>query len=150
MKNGWIGKITDSEQDTINLGVELSKYIENGDIIALHGDLGSGKTTLTKGIMQGLEYAYAVTSPTYTLLNEYSSRKDVIHIDCYKESDLGIWISLGLNDYINNKENIIVIEWPELLISILPDDVINIRLNHISKNKREIFFHESNINTVCR
>ena len=105
MKDGWLGRITDSEDDTINMGVELSAYIEKGDIIALHGDLGSGKTTLTKGIMKGLEYTSPVTSPTYTLINEYNSLKNVIHIDCYKESDLGIWISLGLNDYINNRDN---------------------------------------------
>ena len=138
MKDGWLGRITDSEDDTINMGVELSAYIEKGDIIALHGDLGSGKTTLTKGIMKGLEYTSPVTSPTYTLINEYNSLKNVIHIDCYKESDLGIWISLGLNDYINNRDNIIIIEWPEILVGMLPDDTINLKLIHISQNKRNI------------
>ena len=138
MKDGWLGRITDSEDDTINMGIELSAYIEKGDIIALHGDLGSGKTTLTKGIMKGLEYTSPVTSPTYTLINEYNSLKNVIHIDCYKESDLGIWISLGLNDYINNRDNIIIIEWPEILVGMLPDDTINLKLIHISQNKRNI------------
>ena len=138
MKDGWLGRITDSEDDTINMGIELSAYIEKGDIIALHGDLGSGKTTLTKGIMKGLEYTSPVTSPTYTLINEYNSLKNVIHIDCYKESDLGIWISLGLNDYINNRNNIIIIEWPEILVGMLPDDTINLKLIHISQNKRNI------------
>ena len=138
MKDGWLGRITDSEDDTINMGIELSAYIEKGDIIALHGDLGSGKTTLTKGIMKGLGYTSPVTSPTYTLINEYNSLKNVIHIDCYKESDLGIWISLGLNDYINNRNNIIIIEWPEILVGMLPDDTINLKLIHISQNKRNI------------
>lgn len=138
MKDGWLGRITDSEDDTINIGIEFSAYIEKGDVIALHGDLGSGKTTLTKGIMIGLEYTSPVTSPTYTLINEYNSLKNVIHIDCYKESDLGIWISLGLNDYINNRNNIIIIEWPEILVDMLPDDTINLKLIHISQNKRDI------------
>ena len=138
MKDGWLGRITDSEDDTLNMGIEFSTYIEKGDIIALHGDLGSGKTTLTKGIMKGLEYTSPVTSPTYTLINEYNSLKNVIHIDCYKESDLGIWISLGLNDYMNNRDNIIIIEWPEILVDMLPDDTINLKLIHISQNKRDI------------
>ena len=74
------------------LGYTIANKLNQGDVISLEGDLGSGKTTFVKGILRGLNYKYDVTSPTFTLINEYNSLKNVIHIDCYKESDLGIWI----------------------------------------------------------
>ena len=133
MRTGWRGGISDSQEETIKFGQEFSKYIENGDVIALHGYLGTGKTTLVKGILEGLGYIKSVTSPTYTMINEYIASKNIIHIDCYKENDLSIWISLGLNDYINDKKNILKIEWPDILIDILPNNTITIKFEHISE-----------------
>ena len=138
MKTGQVGGVSTSQEETIKFGQELSKYFENGDIIALLGNLGAGKTTLVKGILEGFGYTKFVTSPTYTMINEYTASKNIIHIDCYKENDLSIWISLGLNDYINNRKNILLIEWPEVLIDILPNNTITIKFNHISENKRKI------------
>ena len=138
MKLGWKSGLTISEEQTIDLGVNFSKYIEKGDLIALKGDLGSGKTTFTKGILKGLNYSGKVTSPTYTMINEYDCLQKVIHIDCYKEKKIGIWLSLGLNDYIDDHNNIIIIEWPEILEEILPSDLINISFKHINDNQREI------------
>ena len=129
MRNGWIGGVSKSEEETIKFGKDFSEYIENGDVIALRGNLGTGKTTLVKGVLKGLGYNKFVTSPTYTMINEYTAAKNIIHIDCYKENDLSIWISLGLNDYINNKKNIIIIEWPDVLVDILPHNTISIKLN---------------------
>ena len=116
MKTGWAGGVSTSQEETIKFGQELSKYIENGDIIALLGNLGAGKTTLVKGILEGFGYTKFVTSPTYTMINEYTASKNIIHIDCYKENDLSIWISLGLNDYIIAKgsSNPINFNMPEI------------------------------------
>ena len=138
MKLGWQSGLSNSQQETIDFGIDFSRYIERGDLIALNGDLGSGKTTFTKGVLQGLKYTGKVTSPTYTMINEYDCLEKIIHIDCYKEKNLGIWLSLGINDYIDNQDNILIIEWPEMLDKILPSNLININFKHISDNQREI------------
>ena len=138
MKLGWQSGLSNSQQETIDFGIDFSRYIERGDLIALNGDLGSGKTTFTKGVLQGLKYTGKVTSPTYTMINEYDCLEKIIHIDCYKEKNLGIWLSLGINDYIDNQDNILIIEWPEMLDKILPSNLISINFKHISDNQREI------------
>ena len=74
-------KITKSNLETEQLGLKFSKKISKGDIIALNGNLGSGKTTFVKGVLKGLNYEYDVTSPTYTLINEYHANFNVIHIE---------------------------------------------------------------------
>ena len=112
--------IMSSYLDTQKLGEEFSKNINSGDIILLYGDLGSGKTTFIKGILKGLKFSGEVTSPTFSLINEYDANKKVIHIDCYREENLDRWINLGIEDYFN-KSNIVIIEWPEILENIIPD-----------------------------
>ena len=71
MKKGWQGSVVNSPEETMILGKELSQYLEKGDVLAMIGELASGKTTFIKGILQGLNYAKPVTSPTFTLINEY-------------------------------------------------------------------------------
>ena len=137
MKVGWQGRETENPDETIHLGQELSGYLENGDIIALDGGLASGKTTFIKGILQGLKYKKPVTSPTFTLINEYDAVSPVIHIDCYREENLERWIKVGLNDYIN-EENIVIIEWADKIASLLPNDHIQIKFVHKGQDKREI------------
>ena len=68
-----------SDLETQELGIEFSKFIKNGDVITLNGDLGSGKTTFVKGVLIGLGYRDEVTSPTYTLINEYKTKYNIIH-----------------------------------------------------------------------
>ena len=111
--------------------------MSKGTIVLLNGDLGSGKTTFVKGVLRGLNYIEEVTSPTYTLINEYNADYDIIHIDCYRESNLERWIELGMNDYMN-EQNIVIVEWSDKLKSILPINTIEIEFCHKSINKREI------------
>ena len=138
MKSGWVGGITINPEETINLGRSLSKFIESGDIITLDGKLAAGKTTFVKGILEGFEYPKDVTSPTFTLINEYEAQKRIVHIDCYRESNLNRWISLGIQDYLHSSD-IKLIEWPEIIKKILPDGIITISINSISESKREIY-----------
>jgi len=137
MKIGWEGKETINPEETIRLGEDLSSYLERGDVLALVGDLASGKTTFIQGMLIGLNYAKSVTSPTFTLINEYNAMYPVIHIDCYREENLNRWIKVGLYDY-TNAENIVIIEWADKISSLLPNDHIQINFTHKGQDKREI------------
>ena len=137
MKIGWIGGSTYTEQETINLGIDFADYLEPGDVFAFEGDLASGKTTFTKGIMKGLDYLKPVTSPTFTLVNEYDAKFSIIHIDCYREEEINRWIHLGINDYLST-QNIVIIEWAKKIESLLPDSMYKINFTHQGENKRKI------------
>ena len=137
MKSGWKGNLTLNPEETIELGKQLSNYLQGGDVLAMVGELASGKTTFIKGILQGLKYNEPVTSPTFTLINEYNALYPVIHIDCYRETNLNRWIKIGFHDYINT-ENIVIIEWANKIIPLLPYDYIQIDFTHQGQDKRII------------
>ena len=137
MKSGWKGNLTLNPEETIELGKQLSNYLQGGDVLAMVGELASGKTTFIKGILQGLKYNEPVTSPTFTLINEYDALYPVIHIDCYRETNLNRWIKIGFHDYLNT-ENIVIIEWANKIIPLLPYDYIQIDFTHQGKDKRII------------
>jgi len=73
------------------------------------------------------------------LINEYEADKKIIHIDCYRETEIMRWINIGIEDYFNSSD-IVIIEWPEILENIIPKHAIKIKMNHIDNNKREIIF----------
>ena len=137
MKSGWIGGITNSTESTVKLGEYFARFIEMGDVFAFIGELASGKTTFIKGILKGLNFNKSVTSPTFTLVNEYDAKFPVIHIDCYREDELERWIKLGLNDYFSD-ENIVIIEWADKMQSLMPNNTFHVHFSHKSVNSREI------------
>ena len=137
MKSGWRGSITQDPQETIQLGEDFATFVEEGDVFAFVGDLASGKTTFIKGILKGLNYNSSVTSPTFTLVNEYDAKYSVIHIDCYREDNLERWIKLGMNDYMDDR-NVVIIEWANKMESLLPINTIEIQFSHKSITSREI------------
>ena len=138
MKEGWKGRVTSSAEETIKLGKSLSKFIEAGDIMTLDGDLATGKTTFVKGILSGLNYKREVTSPTFTLINEYEAKHRVIHMDCYRENNLQRWVNLGIQDYFYS-DDVKIIEWPEIISALIPEDHISITLTSISEFERKIY-----------
>ena len=137
MKSGWVGCITQNPEETIQLGKIFSDFIHRGDVYAFVGELASGKTTFIKGILKGMQYKKPVTSPTFTLVNEYDAKYPVIHIDCYREEKLERWIKLGMNDYMN-EENVVIIEWADKMESLLPSNTIYVQFIHKKINSREI------------
>jgi len=137
MRSGWRGSVTQNPQETVQLGEYFATFIEKGDVYAFVGELASGKTTFVKGIMKGLNFDKPVTSPTFTLVNEYDAKYSVIHIDCYREEELERWIKLGMNDYMD-EENIVIIEWADKIKSLLPTNTIQIHFSHKSITSREI------------
>ena len=122
--------ITHSPEETIQLGRLLGKQLQAGDILALIGELGSGKTCLTRGICQGLDVSDEVTSPTFVLINEYHGRLPVYHFDFYRlNSEEEIW-DLGIEDYLN-RDGVCIIEWAERGLSLLPADHLDIYLTNL-------------------
>ena len=91
-------KIINSAAECELLGFNISKKLKSGHVISLEGDLGSGKTTFVKGILKGLNYKYDVTSPTFTLINEYHADLKVIHIDFYREGNIERWREIGIDE----------------------------------------------------
>ena len=130
--------IVNTPQECMELGEKISSQIKPGDIISLEGELGAGKTTFVKGILKGLNYKYDVTSPTFTLINEYDADIKVIHIDFYRETNSKRWEVIGLDEYLYSN-NIVILEWGNIVKDILPDDMITITFDHIEINKRKIY-----------
>ena len=135
--------ITHTAQECMDLGQKISRSLRPGDIISLEGDLGAGKTTFVKGILKGLIYKHSVTSPTFTLVNEYIADTKVIHIDFYRETNIDRWYNLGFNDYLRI-DNILLIEWGNLIPDLLPDNTKKIYFEHVDINKRRIHSNYEN------
>jgi len=138
MKQGWTGVESSSVEETINSGVEFSKFVESSDIFALSGELASGKTTFMKGVAKGLGYQLVVTSPTFTLINEYDGRVNIIHMDCYREDNINQWIKLGITEYFN-QDYVVFIEWSERIADILPERTVTLKFEHNYENNRRIY-----------
>jgi len=131
--------VTNSTEETIKLGKRLGKYLRPGDVLGLIGDLGSGKTTLTQGIAQGLAVEEdAVSSPSFVLIKEYKGKIPLYHFDLYrldKIQDIGC---LGVQEYLFD-DGVCAIEWAEKMKVLLPD-YLEVNLAVRGENKREIKF----------
>ena len=132
-----IDKVTCSAEETMLLAKSLSTNFLPGGVYGFTGDLASGKTTFIKGLLSGMEFEGMVNSPTFTLINEYNTSPKIIHIDCYREHDVKRWIQLGIFEYLSSKD-IILIEWPDIIKSILPVRIKYIKFSNVDKNKRRI------------
>ena len=133
-----VDKITNSAEETIQYAAEMAPNLKLGSVYGFQGDLASGKTTFIKGLLAGLGYKGMVNSPTFTLINEYNGDSEVIHIDCYRENSVERWVRLGIMEYFNSN-SIILIEWPEIIESILPSTTKYINFKNIDTNVRRIF-----------
>jgi tRNA threonylcarbamoyladenosine biosynthesis protein TsaE len=117
------------EAATLALGNQLAQVLEPGMFVALLGNLGSGKTTLTRGVLRGLGFAGKVKSPTYTLVELYNlSRLDLYHFDLYRFNDPQEWVDAGFGDYFEPR-HLCLVEWPERAGGLLPVPDLEISLN---------------------
>lgn len=130
--------ISKNEKETITIGYKLGKLLKEGDIVCFFGDLGSGKTTMIKGIGKALGIDEKdIISASFTIVTEYHSTPPLIHIDLYrieKEEEID---NIGLWEFLENK-NITVIEWADKIKKYLPDNSIKLYIKHINENLREI------------
>ncbi|HBU06869.1 MAG TPA: tRNA (adenosine(37)-N6)-threonylcarbamoyltransferase complex ATPase subunit type 1 TsaE [Candidatus Magasanikbacteria bacterium] len=129
---------TNSEQELINLGKKIAVNFKAGDIILLEGNLGAGKTTLTKGIAEYFGIKKNITSPTFSLMNVYEIKrfkdlkiKRLVHVDTYRLEDEEDLIEIGIEDYLGAPDTICLIEWPEKIEGLLRrKKVIRIKIEH--------------------
>jgi len=131
---------THSFEETVEFGMRLGARLGSGDIICLSGDLGTGKTALTNGIAKSLGIDSYITSPTFTIVNEYEGRLPLYHFDVYRISDPDEMFDIGFEEYISG-DGITIIEWGEQIAEILPKEIIRINIKkNIEKgfNVREI------------
>jgi len=128
-----------SPEETFNFAKKFAQSIEYGSVILLIGDLGSGKTTFSKGFSKGLGFDDVISSPTYPILNEYSFNDHYLyHFDLYRLKSISEFLEIGGLEYLSNKQAIALIEWPELIKSIDISNKINIKFEYVSENERLI------------
>ncbi len=139
MKERSITYHTSSDQDTISLGHKLGTALREGDVVALAGELGSGKTCFAKGVALGLEVprGIIVTSPSFSLVNEYEGRCALFHIDAYRLESLSDFLSSGLDEYFN-QGGVVVMEWADRWPEILPGWRVDVGFNIVDESSRKI------------
>lgn len=146
-----LSMISHNVEDTIESAIKFAKRLKGGEVIGLIGELGSGKTTFVKGLAEELKVEEVITSPTFVILKEYNilrpkihlggvskKVKKLIHIDAYRMENIEDINSVGIEDFLNRDDVVIVIEWAEKIREILPKKTIYINFKHINENKREI------------
>jgi len=125
-------------EETLGFGKQLADQLRPGDVVALTGDLGAGKTALVKGIARGLGIAQDVTSPTFTLVHEYAGgRLPLFHVDLYRLDNVEQAVAIGIEDYLGGP-GVTAIEWAEKIESLLPAHSTRIRITTVNENVRRI------------
>ena len=135
--------ITKSEKETFDFAKDFAKELKGGEVIFLEGDLGAGKTVFTKGLCQGLGYEKNVSSPTFVLMRVYELEKSkkintICHVDAYRLGSEDELLDIGINDYINNPETIVVIEWSERIKKKIAEKIIKVKISFKNETSREI------------
>jgi tRNA threonylcarbamoyladenosine biosynthesis protein TsaE len=131
--------ISRNPEETFLIGKIIGRNLIESDVVALVGDLGAGKTCLTQGIARGLGVPdeYQITSPSFTLINEYQGRMMLYHFDLYRLSRASEMDDMGYEEYLFG-QGVSVIEWADKVRGILPDDTLFVLINYIDENERNI------------
>ena len=129
---------SNSVVETIDFGKDFAKNLEVGDIVCLEGDLGAGKTHFVKGIASyyGIN-TEKVSSPTFTLINEYSGSIPIYHFDCYRLKSEQEALEIGIEEYLYG-DGVSIIEWPSKIKGLIPKDAIQVEIKHNGTSKRSI------------
>ena len=132
--------VSNSREDTIKIAYEFARSLKKGDIVCLTGDLGAGKTAFVSGVAKALGYKGYTSSPTFTLINEYMADIPIYHFDVYRIDFSDEMYDIGIDDYLFG-DGICLIEWPQKIEDILPDNTISVKITKnvdISDDYREI------------
>jgi len=130
-----------SEKETYAIARSLAKEAKGGDIFLLSGDLGGGKTTFARGFCNALGIKEIITSPTFVVMKNYvlfpskNGISEVAHADCYRVNEIE---SIGLAEYMNRPDVVLLIEWPEMISSFLPQKAKKINFEYINEATRKI------------
>lgn len=128
---------THSTQETKRLAKQIAEGLKPGDVLALYGELGSGKTTFTNFLVKALGISDRVFSPTFVIARRYGGK--INHIDLYRLTTKKEVLDTGFEEFLNDKDSINIIEWPELVKDLLPAHTIKIRFEETGENSRKIY-----------
>lgn len=137
---------TTTAQETLDIGVQIAATLRGGDVVLLTGDLGAGKTTLTKGMLShfGID-ANSVVSPTFSLMQVYEIRDmkyevgRIVHVDTYRMESEEELLEIGIEEYLGDEKTIVIVEWPEKIATLLQNKkVVTVSLDHSGEDTREI------------
>ena len=126
--------ISHNETETEALGEALAAHLRAGNVVAYLGDLGAGKTAFTRGLARGLGYEGRVTSPTFTIVNEYEGKLPLFHFDLYRLGDEEDLFDIGWEEYLN-RGGVCAVEWSERFPKALPPDTITVAISRCPENE---------------
>ena len=127
--------ITNSENETVNEGEKLGRTLEPGAVVALHGELGAGKTAFTRGIAVGLGIDANVSSPTFTIVNEYPGNPPLFHFDMYRLEDENELFDIGWDDY-HDRNGVCVVEWSEKVPGAFHPGTVIVKIENLGDDSR--------------
>ncbi len=133
--------LTKTVEETEALGQALALSLKAGAVVALYGDLGAGKTAFVRGMARGLGVSARVTSPTFTIVNEYTGTLPLFHFDMYRLKSAGELFDIGWDDYLS-RDGVCVVEWSENVPGAFDGGEITVKIEKLSDSERKI--------TVCR
>lgn len=140
--------VTESSEQTESLGEVLGAWLQPGDVVLLHGDLGAGKTTLTKGIARALGVRDTVSSPSFALVNEYAlPLLALFHLDLYRLDDPEDLESIGFTELTSTEDGIAIVEWPERAGAMLPERYLLVEMAHAGEGRRSVRVSDVPANT---
>ena len=129
--------ISRSLEDTKLFAKDFAKNLKPGQTVLLFGEMGAGKTTFTKSVIQNLGFNGVVTSPTFTLVNQYKAKDfTIFHFDMYRLEDITEAFEIGLDEMLLDKNAIKIVEWPEKATDILPKDALKLSIKVLDDNTR--------------
>ena len=128
---------THSVSETEALGERLAKCLSSGSVVALYGDLGAGKTALVRGMARGLELTESVSSPTFTIVNEYPGHPALFHFDLYRLKNAEELYAIGWEDYLD-RDGVCVVEWSENAPEAFPEDTVRVHIDRLGDTDRQI------------
>jgi tRNA threonylcarbamoyladenosine biosynthesis protein TsaE len=128
---------TDTPEATAAAGEALGRTLVPGDVVALYGELGAGKTCFVQGLVRGLDVAGPATSPTFVLVNEYRGRLPVHHVDAYRTASLTELVDLGLLDLMGG-DGVTLLEWADKAEPLLPARTVRVRIEGVGDEPRVI------------
>ncbi|MBQ7208014.1 MAG: tRNA (adenosine(37)-N6)-threonylcarbamoyltransferase complex ATPase subunit type 1 TsaE [Lentisphaeria bacterium] len=136
--------VSRSESETEEAGFRLARSLSSGSTVLLRGDLGAGKTVFSRGFARGLGITEPVSSPTYTIVQEYERPGGgrLYHLDLYRISGVEAALAFGADEFFADPAAIALVEWPERIEGLLPPGAVNVRLEHLSESERRI--------SICR
>lgn len=139
MQHDHVTVYSHGEEETLTIGTIMGMILKAGDVVGLSGELGVGKTCITRGIAHGIGVSrhYHITSPTFTLVNEYPGRIPLYHMDMYRLCDSSEVHEVGFDDYLEGK-GVVVVEWAEKIADMLPAHAFHVVIEHCNENKRKL------------